>query len=74
MLVASIFGSQIQKQAARVGRFKVKQELMKNPEQLVYVSDEKTGEITDVEVNLEKKDSIFKFLRNAWKNNKCHSK
>ena len=70
MLVASIFGSQIQKQAARVGRFKVKQELMKNPEQLVYVSDEKTGEITDVEVNLEKKDGIFKFLRNAWKNNK----
>ena len=43
---------------------------MRNPAQLVYVSDEKTGEITDVEVNLEKKDGIFKFLRNACKNNK----
>ena len=70
MLLTSIFGSQIQKQASRVGRFKVKKELMKNPEQLVYVNDEKTGEITDVELKLDKKESVFKFLRNAWKNNK----
>ena len=70
MLFSSIFAAQIQKQASRVGRFKVKQELLKNPEQLVYVADEKTGEIKDVQINSQKKTGMFKFLKNAWKNNK----
>ncbi len=70
MLFSSIFAAQIQKQAARVGRFKVKQELLKNPEQLVYVADEKTAEIKDVQINLQKKTGMFKFLKEAWKNNK----
>ena len=70
MLASSIFAAQIQKQAARVGRFKVKQELAKHPEQLVYVSDEKTGQITDVKINSQEKMSMFKFLKQAWKNNK----
>ena len=74
MLGASIFASQIQKQASRVGRFKVKQELLKHPEQLCYVSDEKTGEITDVEVKSDKKPGLFKFLKEAWKNNKEFNK
>ena len=74
MTGASIFSASIQKQASRVGRFKIKQELMKHPEQLVYVSDEKTGEITDVKINNTKKESMFKFLRNAWKNNKEFNK
>ncbi|MBE6345524.1 MAG: LacI family transcriptional regulator, partial [Spirochaetaceae bacterium] len=70
MLGASIFGATIQKQAARVGRFKVKQELMNNPEQLIYVSDEKTGTITDVQIKPQEKLNIIKFLKEAWKNNK----
>ena len=70
MLFSSIFAAQIQKQASRVGRFKVKQELLKNPEQLVYVADEKTGEIKDVQINSQKKTGMFKFLKEAWKNNK----
>jgi len=70
MLGSSIFAAQIQKEASRVGRFKIKQDLIKNPEQLVYVSDEKTKEIKDIEIKQYKKDNIFKFLKNAWKNNK----
>ena len=70
MVFASIFSASIQKQAARVGRFKAKQELMQNPEKLVYVSDEKTNEITDIEFEPYKKQGMFKFLKNAWKNNK----
>ena len=70
MVIASVFSASIQKQAARVGRFKAKQELMQNPEKLVYVSDEKTNEITDIEFEPYKKQSMFKFLKNAWKNNK----
>lgn len=70
LLGSSIFATQIQKQASRVGRFKAKQELLKHPEQLVYVSDEKTGQIKDVEIKKEEKLSMFKFLKEAWKNNK----
>ena len=70
MLGATIYAASMQKQAARVGRFKAKQDLMKNPSQLVYVRDEKTNEITDIEVKQEKKVNIFKFLLEAGKNNK----
>ena len=70
MLGATIYGASIQKQAARVGRFKAKQDLMKNPSQLVYVKDEKTDEITDVQIKEEKKTNILKFLLEASKHNK----
>ena len=69
-LAFSIGAAQIQKQASRVGRFKVKQELMNNPANLVYVSDDKIAGIEDFQIQQEKKESIFKFLKNAWKNNK----
>lgn len=67
---SAIWTSQIAKEAARVGRFKVKQELMKNPETFVYVDDEKTKDIKDFKINKEKKGGIFKFLKEAHKNNK----
>lgn len=70
MIGTSIISASIQKQASRVGRYKIKQELMKHPEQLVYINDEKTGEIKDVKINTNKKEGMLKFLRNAWKNNK----
>lgn len=69
-LGASSLGAGIQKQAARVGRFKAKQELMKNPGQLVYVSDEKIENMNDVKAKKEKKTNIFKFILEAWKNNR----
>ena len=43
---------------------------MKNPEQLMYVDDEKANSINHVQADKKKKDNIFKFLRQAWKDNK----
>ena len=70
MLATMIFSTSIQKEASRVGRFKVKQDLLNHPEKLVYVSDEDANKITDVEIEKEKKLNIFKFLKEAWKNDK----
>jgi hypothetical protein len=74
MLGISIFNTSIQKEASRVGRFKVKQELEKHPEQLVYVSDEKSGQITDVKIKKPEKTGMLNFLKHAWKNNKEYQK
>ena len=65
-----LFSAQINKHASRVGRFKVKQELLDNPNNFVYVDDEKANEIKDYEIKVNKKQNLFKFLKNAWKNNK----
>ena len=70
VLGMSIFAAQIQKHASRVGRYVVKKELAQNPDNFIYVSDEKTGEIKDIEIKQQKKDGIFKFFKKAWKNNK----
>lgn len=69
-LGTAIIGAQVSKQASRVGRFKVKQELIKNPENFVYVDDEKIANIKDFELTQKKKEGIFSFLKNAYKNNK----
>jgi hypothetical protein len=74
MLGISIFNTSIQKEASRVGRFKVKQELEKHPEQLVYVSDEKLGQIADVKIKKPEKTGMLNFLKHAWKNNKEYQK
>ena len=74
MIGASIWGARVQKEAARVGRFKIKQDLMKNPEQLVYVSDEKTAQIKDIEIKPQDKKGFFKFMKEAWKNSKEYDK
>ena len=65
MLGMSIIGISLQKKASHIGRFKAKQELMNNPEKLVYISDEKTGDIKDVKFN-RKKLTTWEFLKNAW--------
>lgn len=71
---SGIFAASIQKEASRVGRFKVKQELLKNPEKLYYVSDEKAEGIEDVEPKTYKKPGMIKFLMNAWKNDREYKK
>ncbi len=71
---SSIFAASIQKEASRVGRFKIKQDLLKNPEKLYYVSDEKTNEITDAEPVPENKTGMIKFLMEAWKNDREYKK
>ena len=71
---AAIWTSQITKQASRVGRYKVKQELMQNPEAFVYVDDKKANEVKDFEINTTKKQSLIEFLKSAYKNNKEYEK
>ena len=68
--IMGIIAAQINKQASRVGRFKVKQELMQNPNNFVYVSDEQAEMIKDAEVTHKKKENVFKFLIKAFKNNR----
>ena len=72
--VLSVFAAQIQKQASRVGRFKIKRELMSNPSQWVYVDDTKISEVKDVKVTPHKKQGIFDFLKEIWKDNKEYNK
>lgn len=69
-IIFSIASAQIQKQASRVGRFKIKQDLMNNPSKLVYVSDEDIADLKNVNVIQDRKEGLFKFLTHAWKNNK----
>ena len=69
-IIFSVAAAQIQKQASRVGRFKIKQELINNPASLVYVADENTENVKTMPIKSTKKENIFKFLQNAWKNNK----
>ena len=70
------FSTSIQKQASRVGRFNVRQELAKNPEQLIYVDDEKVNaEIgDDIEVKTPKRPNFFKFLWQVFKDNQAYKK
>ena len=68
--VMAIVAAQINKHASRVGRFKVKQELMQNPNNFVYVNDEQAEEIKDAEVKPKKRLNLFSFLVTAYKNNK----
>ena len=74
MMGASIWGARVQKEAARVGRFKIKQDLINNPEQLVYVSDEKTAQFKDLKIDSPNKKSFFKFMKEAWKNSREYDK
>ena len=68
--IMGIVSAQINKQASRVGRFKVKQELMQNPNNFIYVSDEQANTIKDAEIKPHKKPNLFKFLYQAIKDNK----
>lgn len=70
-MVAAVYSAKIQKQASRIGRFKARQELMNNPDTLVYVDDEKASQIKDAKpVEEKKKPNIFKFLLQVIKDNK----
>lgn len=69
-VILSIASAQIQKQASRVGRFKIKQDLLNNPSKLVYVADENLADLKDVNVIQDRKEGLFKFLAHVWENNK----
>lgn len=69
---AAVYQAAIQKEASRIGRFKVKQALLNNPEKLVYVSDENAEAIKDVISNKKEKQGFFNFLVNVWKDKKAY--
>lgn len=70
-LAMSIYSAKIQKQASRIARHKVKQELINNPTELVYVDKEETKNMTDVKApEKNKKPNIFKFFIQLVKDNK----
>ena len=70
-IVSAVYSAKIQKQASRIGRFKARQELMNNPDMLVYVDDEKASQIKDAKpLEEKKKPNMFKFLLQVIKDNK----
>ncbi len=71
-IILSIFAAQIQKEAARVGRYKAKMELLKNPEQLVYVSDENANKISAFTLNTKGKTSMIQFIKDIWKDTQAY--
>lgn len=73
-LAAAIYAAKVQKQASRIGRFKVKQEMLNNPASLVYVDEKELESISDVKLPQKvKKPNIFKFLSQLIKDNKAYT-
>lgn len=72
MLLSTVFATWAQNRAAHIGRFKAKQELMRNPERLVYVSKQKTNTIDDSDIQIaeQKNLSTWDFLKEFFKSNK----
>ena len=72
MIGTAIVTASMQKDASKIGRFKAKQELLNNPNQLIYVDDEKINTVQDSEVQVKqnKKQNMSDFLKNIWKDNK----
>ena len=69
----AIYSTKLQKEASRVARFKVKQELLNNPESLIYVDEAKTqNEKTDV-IKKEKK-GFFETFKEIIENQKEYKK
>ncbi|MBQ8848564.1 MAG: hypothetical protein IJ003_06425 [Candidatus Gastranaerophilales bacterium] len=68
-IVGSIISGKIELQAAKVGRYKAKKELLENPQQLVYVEAEKYKN-NDIKVKKAKKKGIFATLKQLFKDNK----
>ena len=75
-ITVATISTTLQKQASRVGRFNVRQELAKNPEQLIYVDDEKVNaEIDDnIAIKPKKKPNFFQFLWQVYKDDRKYKK
>lgn len=74
-LAMGIYAAKVQKLASRIGRFKVKQEMLNNPAELVYVDEKDTSSMTDVKLpERTKKPNIFKFFAQLLKDSKEYNK
>ena len=65
-----IISSRLKKNASRVGRFKAKQEILNNPENYIYVDDEKLKEEQNAPVKKKKSMNIFASFAEMYKNAK----
>lgn len=74
-LVMSIYAAQVQKHASRIGRFKVRQEMLNNPASLVYVDKKESDTIENAKLpQRANKPNIFKFFAQLVKDNKEYQK
>jgi len=70
-LTASVYATKLQKQASRIGRFNIKQEILNTPESMVYVDDKDANSMQNVKLpEKKKKPNIFKFMFQLFKDNK----
>ena len=75
LMGSTFFATWAQKRAARVGKFKAKQDLMQNPEKLIYVSSNKTNTIQDEDIELKQnKQNSIEFLQEFFQSNKEYNK
>lgn len=66
-LLASSYTIKLQKDAAKVGRFKAKQELLKDPHNFINYSDEQMDSVKNLKAPVEAKKGIFSRLKNGMK-------
>lgn len=73
-IASTFFANWAQKNATLIGKYKAKQDLMKNPEQLVYISNRKINDINDDEIELKttknNRTSDIEFLKQFFKDSK----
>ncbi|MBQ7287123.1 MAG: hypothetical protein IJW73_05115 [Candidatus Gastranaerophilales bacterium] len=69
MIAGAVTCAKIQKQASRVGRFKAKQELLNNPEQLVYVDEDKYQN-NETKASKKERKNFFANIIQIFKDNK----
>jgi hypothetical protein len=58
-LTAAIYATKLQKEAARVGRFKAKQELLKDPHNFKYYNETQMNSVSNVSSPIEPKKNFF---------------
>lgn len=61
--VAAMYSTKLQKEAARVGRFKAKQELLQDPKNFVHYTDAQMQSVQNVTAEPETKKSLFGKLK-----------
>lgn len=59
VIITSLYATKMQKEAARVGRFKAKQDLLKNPYNFVSYNDEQMNSVSDIKSPHEGKKSML---------------
>ena len=67
--ILTILPAKLQKQASRIGRFQVRKELLNNPDELIYIDENKLPK-GEVKIPEKKKENFLKYLFRIVKENK----